>query len=81
MPHQPHEQIAQRSFLIWEQEGRPTGHALDHWLQAERELAELFTKREQPQAISPAPKARPKTKGATKAKTGTRTRQKPTRKA
>ncbi|WP_262692665.1 DUF2934 domain-containing protein [Kordiimonas aestuarii] len=38
-----HEQISQRSFMIWEQEGRPIGQDLDHWLRAERELAKLFT--------------------------------------
>ena len=50
-----HDQIAQRSFMIWEQEGRPHGQALDHWLQAERELTELFSPRNKAQA---APKKR-----------------------
>jgi hypothetical protein len=48
-----HEQIAQRSFMIWEQEGRPNGQALDHWLQAERELTDLFTPKKKATA-SPA---------------------------
>jgi hypothetical protein len=30
--------IAKRAYEIWEQEGRPEGRALDHWMQAEREL-------------------------------------------
>lgn len=28
-----------RAFLIWEHEGRPHGREIDHWLAAERELA------------------------------------------
>ena len=27
------------AYFIWEQEGRPVGRALDHWLQAELQLA------------------------------------------
>ena len=30
--------IAARAYAIWEEKGRPDGHDLDHWLQAEREL-------------------------------------------
>jgi hypothetical protein len=30
--------IRERSYQLWEQEGRPDGRQLDHWLQAEREL-------------------------------------------
>jgi hypothetical protein len=30
--------IRERSYLIWEQEGRPEGRHLDHWLRAEHEL-------------------------------------------
>jgi hypothetical protein len=30
--------IRERSYQIWEQEGRPAGRHLDHWLRAEREL-------------------------------------------
>ena len=32
------ERIRERSYQIWEQEGRPHGRHLDHWLQAEHEL-------------------------------------------
>lgn len=32
--------IQKRSYMIWEQKGRPNGQALEHWLQAERELSE-----------------------------------------
>ena len=32
------QRIRERSYQIWEQEGRPEGRHLDHWLQAEQEL-------------------------------------------
>jgi hypothetical protein len=31
--------IAERAYFIWEQTGRLDGRALEHWLQAEAELA------------------------------------------
>lgn len=31
--------IANRAYQIWEREGRPDGKDMDHWLQAEREVA------------------------------------------
>jgi hypothetical protein len=34
-----HSEIAERAYHIWEREGRPQGKALDHWLEAEAELA------------------------------------------
>ena len=34
------QEIAKRSYMIWEKKGRPHGQDLDHWLQAERELVE-----------------------------------------
>ena len=30
--------IRERAYAIWEQEGRPEGKSLDHWLQAEAEV-------------------------------------------
>jgi DUF2934 family protein len=30
--------ISARAYSIWEQEGRPEGRALNHWVQAEAEL-------------------------------------------
>jgi Protein of unknown function (DUF2934) len=33
------DQIAVCAYFIWEQEGKPIGRALDHWLQAELQLA------------------------------------------
>ena len=34
-------QIAVCAYFIWEQEGKPVGRALDHWLQAELQQAQL----------------------------------------
>jgi hypothetical protein len=33
-----HEAIERCAYLIWEQEGRPGGRALENWTQAEAEL-------------------------------------------
>jgi hypothetical protein len=33
------EGVRERAYRIWENEGRPHGRDLDHWLQAEREVA------------------------------------------
>ena len=30
--------IRERAYAIWEQEGRPDGRSLAHWLQAEAEI-------------------------------------------
>lgn len=30
--------IRERAYAIWEEEGRPEGHHLDHWLRAEAEI-------------------------------------------
>ena len=30
--------IRKRAYQLWEQQGRPEGRHLDHWLQAEHEL-------------------------------------------
>jgi hypothetical protein len=34
------EEIRLRSYLIWQREGCPEGHSLDHWLRAKAELNE-----------------------------------------
>lgn len=74
-----HDQIAQRSFMIWEQEGRPHGQDLDHWLQAERELTDLFARKPAPRkkaaasaakAASPAKSRKAATTTKTAASTG-----------
>ncbi|MCE9590878.1 MAG: DUF2934 domain-containing protein [Planctomycetes bacterium] len=37
--HQPnHEEIARRAYEIYVTQGKPCGHAMDHWLCAEKEL-------------------------------------------
>jgi Protein of unknown function (DUF2934) len=33
------EEVATCAYLIWEQEGRPAGRDMQHWLEAERQLA------------------------------------------
>jgi Protein of unknown function (DUF2934) len=33
-----HELIREGAYAIWEQEGKPDGRDLDHWLQAEAEI-------------------------------------------
>jgi hypothetical protein len=32
------DQVRARAFAIWEAEGRPVGHDMEHWLAAEREI-------------------------------------------
>ena len=36
--HQSTEKIRVRAHQLWEQAGRPHGHDLEHWLQAEKEF-------------------------------------------
>ena len=52
-------EIRQRAHQIWEREGRPDGMDREHWVRAERELAQE------------APAAAPKQAGARKAAAGT----------
>ena len=40
MARDKEEAIRQRAYEIWEQEGRPDGSALRHWLQASDEFSE-----------------------------------------
>ena len=37
MPSEQQKAIRRRAYEIWEQDGRPTGNAADHWRQAEFE--------------------------------------------
>jgi hypothetical protein len=46
------ELIRMRSYIIWENEGRPEGRDLDHWSQAAREL--------EAESAETAPPSRPK---------------------
>jgi hypothetical protein len=48
------EDIARRAHGIWEMAGRPQGKAVEHWLQAESELAEMLL--DPPANGIPAPK-------------------------
>ena len=45
-------EIARRAYIIWEDEGRPSGRELDHWLRAEAEV-----KAERTQSTTQAPKS------------------------
>jgi Protein of unknown function (DUF2934) len=38
MPGKREQAIRERAYAIWEQEGRPDGKDLDHWLRAEAEI-------------------------------------------
>jgi hypothetical protein len=40
--------IRERAYEIWKREGLPEGRALDHWLQAEREVAAPAGRGKQP---------------------------------
>jgi Protein of unknown function (DUF2934) len=33
-----HKQVEARAYALWEKEGRPHGHDLDHWLRAEIQI-------------------------------------------
>src|SRR5215469_17308598 len=35
MPNAREQEVRERAFVIWEQEGRPEGRRVDHWLRAE----------------------------------------------
>ena len=39
-----HDTIRARAYGIWQEQGRPAGHDVQHWLQAEAELAATATK-------------------------------------
>src|SRR5262245_43377320 len=49
------ESISRRAYEIWEQQGRPDGSDLQHWLQAEQELGANSTP--QPTSRTQAPEA------------------------
>lgn len=50
------ENIAERAYSIWEQEGRPHGRDRAHWERAERELAGRAEPAGAPAADGPAPR-------------------------
>ena len=43
--------ISARAYALWEEEGRPDGRALAHWLAAESEV-QAYTRGEAPQPAS-----------------------------
>lgn len=49
-------EIADRAHEIWEQEGRPHGKALEHWLRAETELQEAVREADSSPAATHQPK-------------------------
>jgi hypothetical protein len=54
-----HEKIARRAHEIWETSGRPEGCEVQHWLQAEKELAgedETATRNEKRDAAAKTPR-------------------------
>lgn len=42
-----HQEIAERAYALWEQEGRPDGRNAEHWRKAEQELANPGRKTQQ----------------------------------
>jgi hypothetical protein len=69
------DRIRQRAYEIWEQEGRPHGEDMKHWLQAFQEIAASADAGGQPAKKPRSKKAvaadvSPKTKGADKSKSG-----------
>ena len=48
------DRIARRAYDIWENEGRPEGRSVDHWLAAEREVGGDSGKRPAPAAKRPS---------------------------
>ena len=59
--------VQERSYLIWEREGRPNGRSLEHWRMAEAELqAEREAKAKAGRAKRTASPAKPAGKSAPK---------------
>lgn len=64
-----HSTIALRAYDLWEQEGRPNGKDLEHWLRAEAELAPAVAAALAPEpaaelAPEPAPPRQTRTKAS-----------------
>jgi DUF2934 family protein len=45
--------ISARAYALWEEEGRPDGRALAHWLAAEREFRGYMSEEAPPPASAP----------------------------
>jgi hypothetical protein len=51
--------ISRRAYELWEQEGRPEGNDMRHWLQAEKELGGEKSTPANPARYTDQPQARP----------------------
>ena len=54
---QQRQQILQKAYEIWEAEGRPDGHDMEHWFKAELLIAKETGKSKTPAKKAPAKKA------------------------
>ena len=52
--------VAERAYAIWESEGKPEGHDMEHWLRAEAEAARKPKTKPAARPRKPAPRAVPK---------------------
>lgn len=66
------EDIAKRAYRIWEMAGHPHGKAVDHWLQAESELAAVEHAPSGGYSSLPAPKVLKRKKASRPALRSTR---------
>jgi hypothetical protein len=57
MPNEREQEVRERAYAIWEQEGQPDGHSLDHWLRAKAEVIteEALGIRHEGELESPSP--------------------------
>jgi hypothetical protein len=78
MNAQSRDAIRERAYVIWEREGRPHGRELEHWLQAESELAGLVETPLRPKSPRPgsqngsAPTSRARTSRSPRSKAAKR---------
>jgi hypothetical protein len=56
--------IAERAYEIWENQGRPFGHHLQHWHQAEREILDCLAEDGCAEAIRTKLKGAPRAEAA-----------------
>ncbi|MFT3973992.1 MAG: DUF2934 domain-containing protein [Amaricoccus sp.] len=66
----PRESVQGRAYSIWEDEGRPEGRDLEHWLQAERETAGEAGETVDEAAATAPDAASPESEGGRSAETG-----------
>jgi hypothetical protein len=60
-------QIEQTAYRIWEENGRPHGRDMDHWLAAEAEVTAKAPAKTKPAKAAAKPKAEAPKKAAAKA--------------